>query len=269
MKKNKRKDTVANTPSLFERTLATGYKIAFIVFSLWLGWVVVDEVQMQRGAVSTMARVYDVDYIPAYQLAEQGKCYRTGRMANCRERYTFTVDYLADGQRRTAQFSDIAWDPGSSKEICIKYVQGSADIIKLCHAGWFRYHKGYIGFPIAFWALTLMGAASIAATVALDKLKQRLCRPAQSRPKERWYRVYDQDSGSLLLETNNISEINKLLHQYRIFSCHREANSNIVELNGRKTERDWTIYQLVKRRPHRQKKSKTTARSAATDHTGY
>ncbi|ECI6121410.1 hypothetical protein EH120_06410 [Salmonella enterica subsp. enterica] len=65
MKKNKRKDTVANTPSLFERTLATGYKIAFIVFSLWLGWVVVDEVQMQRGAVSTMARVYDVDYIPA------------------------------------------------------------------------------------------------------------------------------------------------------------------------------------------------------------
>lgn len=41
----------------FEDVLVGGYKICLMIFTLWLGWVIFDEVKMQRDAVTTLAQV--------------------------------------------------------------------------------------------------------------------------------------------------------------------------------------------------------------------
>lgn len=239
-----RKEAVSNKPSLFETMLIRTYQIAFVVFTLWLGWVIVDEVKMQRDAVSVTARVYDVNYISADQLAAQGRCYRSGRMANCHDLYSFRVDYQANGQLRTGRFKEIIWHPDESKTVCIDYVKHAPEMIKLCQRSWFDYHKAYSGVPICFWLFTLIALGSCYVIRLVEGIKKRLWPILfPPLPKEIWYRVYDSETQQLLLETSEANLAHRLVHEriaVRITSDIRE----IVKIAGKKTERSWIIYEV-------------------------
>lgn len=67
----------------FEDVLVGGYKICLMIFTLWLGWVIFDEVKMQRDAVTTLAQVAKASSASAYESALEGECYLHGRSANC------------------------------------------------------------------------------------------------------------------------------------------------------------------------------------------
>lgn len=255
MKKRKsKKEQAWAEASTFEKVLVRGYQIAFVVFSLWAGWVIYDEVQMRQDSVATMAMIYNVRFISPEEAASKGLCKLRGRNADCDYRYTFTVEFQASGRKRTAEFTDTSWNPGSRKSVCINYVKSKPEIVKFCHAFWFKLHKDYFGFPFGFWSLTIMGALGIAVTIAAEKVKQRFRRASQPPPKQQWYRINDRQTGHLLLETNNKKEVNILLNQKKITAIRGGGNSEIVTINGRKIARSWVIYDVIERTSRRTKK---------------
>ncbi|MEO3991758.1 hypothetical protein [Pseudocitrobacter cyperus] len=183
MKKRKTaKDKAWTQASLFEKTLVRGYQFAFVIFSLWMGWVIIDEVQMRHDTVSTTVRAYNISWLTGYEASKQGLCHLYGRRANCHDLYTFNVEYWANGRKRTGYFSNVAWSPENRSGICLDYVKREPDIIKLCHSAWFSHHKSYIAFPLTFWVLTLLGAAGIALTVVIDRRQKQ--KKKTSRPED-------------------------------------------------------------------------------------
>ncbi|POP42174.1 hypothetical protein CHU32_21245 [Superficieibacter electus] len=255
MRKWKTKDDIQASTPLFEKVLVRGYQVALVIFSLWLGWVIYDEVQMQRHAVPTSAQIYHLDYITPEQAAEKGLCQLRGRSANCSNHYSFTVEYQVNGRKRTAQFQDIVYNPGENKTICLDYVKSNPAMIKLCRDPWFDYHKDFFFFPFAFWSLTLLGAFGISLILAAEKVKRRFQRPPPPVLKECWYHIYDDQTGQLLLDTACEKDAFTLLNQKRVISC-RAGKSEVVVVHGRKTQRSWIIYTVEdRRRRHKKKKS--------------
>ncbi|EXX81147.1 hypothetical protein M568_11255 [Salmonella enterica subsp. enterica serovar Namur str. 05-2929] len=240
--------------SLFEKVLVRSYQAALVIFSLWLGWVVYDEVQMQRHSVSASAQIYHLSYITPEQAAEKGLCQLRGRSASCSNRYSFSVKYQVNGRERTAQFQDIVYDPGENKTICLNYVKSNPAVIKLCRDRWFDYHKDFFIFPFAFWSLTILGAFGIALILAFGKVKRRFRLPSPPILKECWYQIYDNHTGQLLLETACEKDAFTLLNQKRVITCSGGGKSEIAVICGRKTQRSWIIY-TVDERLHKKKKN--------------
>lgn len=165
--------SIPNMKLSFEDVLVGGYKICLMIFTLWLGWVIFDEVKMQRDAVTTLAQVAKASSASAYESAFEGECYLHGRSANCRDRNSLVINYQAGGNNYQAELSNILSPPGEHPSICINYVKNSPDIVKRCESRLFNQHKDYVIAPLIFWSFNLIGAFFIALFYAGEKIKRQ------------------------------------------------------------------------------------------------